>query len=368
MILSCFFDLSRKNYSGYATLVSKAENSITLKGWLDYRSYNIAIPNWQDLLGKTITISCKFKKSGDYLKAGIRLIEFRNNAASTASTPINAIQPEGQLTTREGTLTATATITKLPNTETYPNAQYCLGIYSNCAAAPSNDEAANETITYWDIQVEIGDVTTEYEPYVGKMFSPSVEYPQKISGVDVSINCDEIVYEAGIKLHGIDDFCDGLVIDRIGSVITKTERVELKKVKDLIVGRTAELIASDMGNAVYISGICKGKEGTKSYCTHFKECSGNYSLPSFELLNNAYSSDLYFYGVKQSNIDDFITWLDENNVMIAYVLDEPRKTVIEAPQLLKIKTPYGEDCTVRVESYIKPKGLNVIYYSLEGEV
>ena len=219
-----------------------------------------------------------------------------------------------------------------------------------------------------NIMVRKADTTSEYEPYVGEEPSPSSDYPQEICGVNASIKCNDVVYESGIELHKIDGFADTLVIDRVGSVIKKSEKIELKRVKDLLVGRVAELRVSDMGSVVCVSGVCKSKEGTGAYCTHFKKFNGNFGNAAFELLTNGYSSDLYFYGVKQNSIEDFIAWLDENDVMIAYVLDEPRSTVVDAPQLLKIETPYGKDCTVEVASPIKSTGLEVIYYSLEGEV
>lgn len=176
------FDLSRDRHSGYATLVEKTENSITVKSNSAYYHFSIPIPNWQNLLGKTVTISCKFKKTGGYLRAGIRIIGFNGNLANAGGTQVDAVQPE-PITVREGTLKATKTITKIPDIATYPNAQYCLAIYANCQGAVSAEEAKNETITYWDIQIEIGDEVTEYEPYVGGTPSPNTSYPQPIKTV-----------------------------------------------------------------------------------------------------------------------------------------------------------------------------------------
>ena len=157
------FDLSKERYSGYAVLISRTENEITLRSSSSYYHFSIPIPNWQILLNKTVTISCKYSKTGDYLRPGIRILGFNGTSASIGTTEVSAIEYDNSI--REGTLVATKTITKIPDLEKYPGAEYCLSIYSNCQGAVSDEEAKNEEITYYDIQIEIGDTKTEYEAY-----------------------------------------------------------------------------------------------------------------------------------------------------------------------------------------------------------
>lgn len=46
-----------------------------------------------------------------------------------------------------------------------------------------NRAALNETVTFYDIQLELGSTATEYEPYVGGIPSPNPGYPQDIKSV-----------------------------------------------------------------------------------------------------------------------------------------------------------------------------------------
>lgn len=170
------FDLSRTKYSGNSKLVAKTENEITVAGRDSWNSCNISISNWENLLNKQVTIKCRFKKTSPLLKAGIRLLGF--NGVSSIGGTTSIISQQTILSELEGTLTATGTVTKLPDLEQYPNAQYCVAIYSNCGSAVTDENAEGATITYTEIMLSYKDVP--YEPYVGGIPSPSPEYPQPI--------------------------------------------------------------------------------------------------------------------------------------------------------------------------------------------
>ncbi len=361
------FDLLAPYYSGKIGVekVLKEENSITVWGATGtYQSYNVIIPNWQNLLGKTVTISAEYTKTSNSVQPCIRLFGM-NGSTALGKSEATSIEAHGTIsaTSERVKISGTGIISKLPDLSVYPNAQYCMLIYANRAGTAD----ANEKITYYNIQMEIGESVTDYEPYTGNAFSPSCEYPRKIEGVTVSIDCNGKQADTDIVLHGIDDYCDSLKVDAVGRTVFKREQILFERVSQLLDGRDAEFIVTDMGKAVCIKNLEKHKEGATSYCTHFIE-NGEGELPCFELAGgDSGGSDLYFYNVEQNSLEEFIEWLNDNNVTVAYVLDNERNESVEARSLLNVATPYGQDCILRVVSEVQPRRLDVIYYALEGE-
>lgn len=173
-----------------------------------YISANFELPNAKFLIGKKISISAKVKTS-DNNRGTIRVLWMRGNAA--VNTPGMEIISNSETGETERNLSASG-IVLAPSDDAL---KLCLLLYSN--ADGNLSETKTYTATYSNIQVEISDAPTAYEPYTEPV---SVTLPQ--------------TYE----LHGVGEYKDYLEI-------TKNEDNELytlKKVQSVEVNESEKTI------------------------------------------------------------------------------------------------------------------------------
>ena len=189
------FNPSTPKYSGESEFDLDG-NNITIKQsrTTRYISANFELPNAKFLIGKKISISAKVKTS-DNNQGAIRVLWMRNGVAvDTSRTDIISNYATGKT---EKNLSASG-IVKAPSDDAL---KLCLLLYSNTEGNLS--ETKTYTATYSNIQVEISDAPTAYEPYTEPV---SVTLPE--------------TYD----LHGIGDYKDYLEI-------TKNEGNELYTLK-----------------------------------------------------------------------------------------------------------------------------------------
>ena len=87
--------------------------------------------------------------------------------------------------------------TRVSATFTIDTERNCIFLY----ASSGYNTSINDTATFKDIQIEVGNVATEYEPYTGGKPAPNPDYPMDLVGIsDPSIG----VYSGNIaNVHGI---------------------------------------------------------------------------------------------------------------------------------------------------------------------
>lgn len=188
------FDLSTPKYSGQSSFVLNGNKIVVSQTMTEtYISANFELPNAKFLIGKKLSISAKVKTSGNNYGA-IRVLWMREGLAIRNDIDIISAQKTGET---EVNLSASG-IVQAPSDNAL---KFCLLLYSNAGANLS--EVKTYTATYSDIQVEISDAPTAYEPYIEPV---SVTLPE--------------TYD----LHGVGDNKDYLEI-------TKNENNELYTLK-----------------------------------------------------------------------------------------------------------------------------------------
>lgn len=187
------FDLSTPKYSGHSSFVLNGDEIVVSQTQKStFISANFELPNTKLLIGKKISISAKVKTSGQN-NGLMRVLWAKGNSALKGSDIITT-SSTGAVETK---ISGSGIVTDIDD----GTAKLCLFIYSNGSATLS--EATTYTATYSNIQVEISDAPTAYEPYIEPV---SVTLPQ--------------TYD----LHGIGDYKDYLEI-------TKNEGNELYTLK-----------------------------------------------------------------------------------------------------------------------------------------
>lgn len=198
-----FNPLSDK-YSGGSDIASQDNSCIILSqsSTRTYLSANFEIPNAESLIGKTISISAKAKTSGGNY-ALIRVLWFNGDSAvGVAGMSIISKSNSG---TGEKLIYASGEV-KPPLDSSN---KLCIALYSNVEGSLS---AGNTyTATYSDIQIEIGNAVTDYEPFISPTeYTPTADgtvngvtslYPNTTLMTDkdgVLIDC---VYNADIKRY-----------------------------------------------------------------------------------------------------------------------------------------------------------------------
>lgn len=187
------FNPSTPKYSGASSFVLNGDEIVVSQtAAMTYISANFELPNAKFLIGKKISISAKVKTNGQN-NGVIRVLWAKGNAALPG---LNIISTYGTGAV-ETKISGSGIVTDIAD----DTAKLCLFIYSNGSAPLS--EAKTYTATYSNIQVEISDAPTAYEPYIEPV---SVTLPE--------------TYD----LHGVGDNKDYLEI-------TKNENNELYTLK-----------------------------------------------------------------------------------------------------------------------------------------
>lgn len=187
------FNPSTPKYSGASSFVLNGDEIVVSQtAAMTYISANFELPNAKFLIGKKISISAKVKTSGQN-NGVIRVLWAKGNAALPG---LNIISTYGTGAV-EKKISGSGIVADIDD----DTAKLCLFIYSNGSASLS--ESKTYTATYSNIQVEISDAPTAYEPYTEPV---SVTLPE--------------TYD----LHGLGDYKDYLEI-------TKNENNELYTLK-----------------------------------------------------------------------------------------------------------------------------------------
>ena len=202
------------------------------------------------------------------------------------------------------------------------------------------------------IKIMISDTPhTEYEPYV----EPHT--------------CEA----ANIDLAGIKNAIDTIRIDYASKKVIKTQRVLYKSVGELIDAYGAEYDG--------IGAICINNDQPRMeiyernipyYCTHFISYHDDPNMgegnPRFEVTA---SGQILFYYPPLRSVEEFKAWCYENDVKIAYVLENEHQidiTNTEAGQnLLNLTLPEDENVIFEVSADLAPSNVSLEYYSKTKE-
>ncbi len=179
---------------GTLRLTNKKISAYTTAGcWIPY--------NVSDFVGKTITVSFKTNCSNDALYAGL-LIYFEKIDGSSGWNVIEKFNYSSSTITLSKAITETMA-------QIYKRIRF--NFYTNASGAAIG--SVGDYVDFEDIQLEISDVATEFEPYTGN--SMSVLTPDGLKGIPVTSGgnysdannqqwiCDEVDFERGVYVQRI---------------------------------------------------------------------------------------------------------------------------------------------------------------------
>ena len=365
------FDIS-KYYSANLTDYSITENSVTVQTASTYRSANFVIPNWQDLLGKKITYSCKISRNPS--KAVIQLIiRFFNGSSGVYKD--NALSTPYGVDVGMGKVSVTGVITApSDNFEEYPNAQLCVALYAHTGGTL---DGGVSRVIYSDIQVELGDTVTDYEPYVGGVASPNINYPQPVqstgdNGFNISLVGKSDI-GVNLQLCKIGDYKDSLIIDYKNKKVIKHKEIEIYDfAKDYDKNFGGVFGSYDDGYNFYtcVLDLPIQPKFYKTYSTHFINIPrGGYPYDTFEI-NVGPPNIIRLLNIPVNDTSDVIPWLIANNVKIYYVREQPIDEDITnteiGQQLLSLATSKGTNVIEITDDLKPPSSLNVTYVKWGG--
>lgn len=372
------FDISQPKFTGNSDIISKTDNSITIKQTStgQYTSCNIALPiDGKDLLGKKVTIKAKCSQTDSLPKGGIRL-QFVQSSSLTAGTMYAlATMPAGAT---EGELKATGTISDLPDFEAYPTAKLCLLLYSNTSGTGST----TTEITYSDIMVSLEDIP--YEPYVEPQ---TVEIPKEI-GLDGTI--------VPLNFAKVDDVADTLIVDNVSKKVIYQQKIygaEITPSFSIVSWYNLNSSIDGLSHGVsvwsskYVPQTCSRQKG---YCTHGPVQAG-WQAKSGDIIVGVNSYAIYFMGLmdiigvtadwadrtnptteeKNAGRQACVDWFAENKPYLEFVLPTPIEYDLTntnlGQQLLGLAMPYRASLFVATSSNLATSKMSVDYYSMEAE-
>ena len=346
------FNPSTPKYSGESGFELDG-NNITVKqsNTSTYISANFELPNAKFLIGKRLSISAKCKTS-DNNQGRIRVLWMRGSAAVNIS-GMDIIS--NSCTGKTETNLSGSGIVLAPSDDAV---KLCLLLYSNTEGNLSG--AKTYTATYSDIQVEISDAPTAYEPYTEPV---SVTLPE--------------TYD----LHGIGDYKDYLEITKnennelytlkkiqnIGSVDLGTLNFSYQSDKLRFFSMSLQNI-KNVANVTIIGDLCCSKFITKSYYDM------DMNFNSLDKVCGVYiSPHNYLYIIDKAYTDATALKESLNGVMLYYALATPVETVIATnltyEQVTAIRHNGG---LIEVDgntnkAYARPTVTNTIVYRLTAK-
>lgn len=217
-----------------------------------------------------------------------------------------------------------------------------LVLYANMEAAGS---AGVMSITYKNVQVEIGNAVTSYEPYTGGKPSPSPEYPQEIKNVTgeqtitISASSDSqsfTVNLGSIELCKLGDYQDYIWKDGNDWKVHKKTTTRLLDGSEIWENNTGNSFScssySDyaLSNNIGFSEIAIGLNNV-SGASQFNEIAPN---NSFAFNDGTISNRLYFMSLSFSTATELKNWLSANNAKITYAMATPTDITIADQTLI----------------------------------
>lgn len=206
------------------------------------------------------------------------------------------------------------------------------------------------TVKFTNIQLELGKVATEYEPY----FNKTVLIPSSVTlsdGTSLSIN-----------LAKVGDKADKLSVKGPRAIYSQsTEKITL----------TGEESGWGEADGVYKYSFDKPLIENVGYCTHFK-----LSTMGEENTFGVESDGITFKTDASDSLESFKAWLKAksdagNAVQVTVALASPAEYDVTktdfAKELLNLETSRGYNLTLEAKADIAPSTLSCEYYSLENE-
>ena len=192
------------------SLVSLNDGELTIKqnATAQYAPYNIAIPNANNLVGKTITISCDCKVGEGGNNTTVRILWLNSNGNSSAGTDI--LYKPYVSSTEYQHISVSGVVNAQPD-ESHDT--LALMFYSNVNKTLSDGEYYSY---FKNIQIELGTTATAYEPYTEPTTYQStadgtVEGVKSISpNMTLLSNNNGVVINANY-LRDIDTYIDNLI-------------------------------------------------------------------------------------------------------------------------------------------------------------
>ena len=328
------FDKSSDKINGFATKTLDNDGNIVIDGGSgtgNYISANFVIPNWECLIGKTLTISGSWIVS-DLNKGAIRIQYNRNGSA--VGTVFGVLNDSGGVKT-------TSEITA-PSQD---GDVLCVYLYANTNGTMSQ----NATVTYTNIQLETGSTATDYEPY----HAP----------ITTNLYLDE-------PLRKVGDYADYVDFGK-GEVVRKVS--ELEFTTNLNWQTYSYAAGSFFGFYTSLSSMLSGSRQA-GFCTHLENIEGKIASHIWFGVANSllYVSFPDIYNSAETDaerITAFKAYLTAQAeagtpVKVTYILAEETHTPISIPKLTTVKgtTIY------EIGTSLNASGMEATYYStVKGE-
>lgn len=153
---------------GGACEISAIDGGVRATTTRNTSGYSSVVGRWLPISlldGKTITISMKVKKSAEALRP--LFIVYYITADLTSTTRLKDIAPSEDMS-----ITYTFTMNSA-SSQAIDRTHIAFAFYSNAGGTAS----AGDYVDYYDMQIEISDTTTDYEPYQGEEFNIGESIP-----------------------------------------------------------------------------------------------------------------------------------------------------------------------------------------------
>lgn len=187
----------------------------------------------------------------------------------------------------------------------------------------TNSISDGTTCVLENIQLEVGDVVTEYEPYRGNQ---TIALSHTLRGIPVfsggnytDVNgqqwiCDEV------------DLARGVYVQRVGQMILANDR-------------TYYYNADTNGKEFFYTAENNNVAAweTRMFCSHFPVIGGGTAMEGDYWTQFSGSGGIRFRHKDLTSLDELLSWLDSNQVYICYVLAEPVETALTDDEIFVFK-------------------------------
>lgn len=203
------FDSRAKKYNGISVVEEQNRNKIVVSqpNAETYKSANFALPS--ALVGKKISISADAQTSGGNM--ALLRVMWIDNANGAAGGHVISASYSGQTAKK---LTAIGVVPEQPDAA---HNKLCLLLYSN-ASGQDLSSGQTYTATYSNIQIEIGGIATDFEPYT-EYKSIIVETPEKIEFTSVAPSIAITTDNKGIIIDAVYNKDFNRVVEKLTQAI-----------------------------------------------------------------------------------------------------------------------------------------------------